>query len=131
MSSGLQDEFGAFQREHDKGKGKGEQVTAEDLCAAGFLSFISAGTGSSSTPYSRTDERGLGLPSGPRNKGKGVGKGKGKAKGKDKGWDMSLAYGPVKGKDRDKGKGEALPPWWQQNPDPQVARYYTRQRGWY
>ena len=97
MSSGLQDQSEAY----DKGKGKGKQVTAEDLYAAGFSSFISAGTASSSTPYSRTDERGPGLPSGPRNQGKGSGKGrrkgKGKAKGRDKGWDMSLAM-PVREK---------------------------------
>ena len=54
----------------------------------------------------KAEERGPGLPSGPQNQGKDVGK------GKDKGWDMSLAYGPVKGKDTDTGKGGQLPPWW-------------------
>ena len=38
MSSGLQDQSEAY----DKGKGKGKQVAAEDLYAAGFSSFISA-----------------------------------------------------------------------------------------
>ena len=101
MSSGPQDQSEAY----DKGKGKGEQVTAESLHAAGFSSFISAGSASSSSPYSRAEERGPGLPSGPQNQRKGAGKGrrkgKGKAKGKDKGWGMSLAM-PVREKAKEK-----------------------------
>ena len=54
MSSGLQDQSEAY----DKGKGKGKQLTSEELHAAGFSSFVSAGTASSSTPYSRTDVKG-------------------------------------------------------------------------
>ena len=53
----------------------------------------------------KAEERGPGLPSGPQNKGKDVGK------GKDKGWDMSLAYGPVKGKGqghRERGTAPAM-----------------------
>ena len=84
ISSGLQDQFEAFQRGHGEGKGKGEQVTADSLHAAGFSSFISAGSASSSSPYSRAEERGPGLPSGPRNKGKVSAREKTKARGKTK-----------------------------------------------
>ena len=109
MSSGLQEQAEAY----EKGKGKG--------------------TASSSAPSSQTNERGPGLASGPRNRtrssGKGRRKGKGKSGGKDKGWDMSLAM-PV----REKGKGKAMPPWWQDHMDhwvvagqpPQIPAEYLR-----
>ena len=58
ISSGLQDQFEAFQREHGKGKGQGEQVTADSLHAAGFSSFISADSASSSSPYARAEGMG-------------------------------------------------------------------------
>ena len=136
MSSGILEQYEAYQREHGKGKGQGT------------LSFTVT-----EVPRTDAEERGPGLPSGPQDEGGEDSKGKGKAEGRGPvlppdTWNRSLPSGSqndgkgdgrgrneggggtAKGRDqnRDQGKGRQLPPWWQSwQVDPNTGLWHWHQ----
>ena len=136
MSSGILEQYEAYQREHGKGKGQGT------------LSFTVT-----EVPRTGAEERGPGLPSGPQDEGDEDSKGKGKAEGRGPvlppdTWNRSLPSGSqndgkgdgrgrneggggtAKGRDqnRDQGKGRQLPPWWQSwQVDPNTGLWHWHQ----